>query len=275
MSSRDSQSAPSTVVSQPDPGVRADAGEDLDEALRVFLAERTRLMRVAFRVVGDVAEAEDVVQEAWLRWQRVDRREIRNPAAFLTTATTHLAINLVQTARHRHETPVDLPRDTAALMQDATSLAERAIAVEGLLGFLMAKLTSSELAAFVLRNSFDYPYQAISGVLQTTESNARQLVRRSHLSIAGGRAYRVDVEARRRLVAAFVAATTTGELNGLERLLVEHARQSRRCPAASSAGNGHRRHRGTTAVTDWSADRSGSSRTLHETSAAGPMNGYE
>src|SRR6478735_9590225 len=82
---------------------------DLDVALEVFLAERTRLFRIAYRVVGDVASAEDVVQEAWLRWQRTDRRVIKNPAAFLTTTTTHLAINVIQSARYRHEAPIESP----------------------------------------------------------------------------------------------------------------------------------------------------------------------
>jgi len=207
---------------------------ELDQALQIFLAERTRLLRVAYRVVGDVGTAEDVVQDTWLRWQRMDRREVKNPAAFLTTATTHLAINLIQSARCRHETPTDTPRAAVvALSEQPTGHAERALAVERMLGFLMTKLTSTELAAYLLRKSFDYPYQAIGEVLETTAPNARQLVRRSQISIASSRVRSVDAAALRRLVAAFRAATGEGDLERLERLLAEGVHQ---CPASVAGG---------------------------------------
>ena len=205
--------------------------EELDQALQIFLAERTRLLRVAYRVVGDVGTAEDVVQDAWLRWQRVNRREVKNPAAFLTTATTHLAINMIQSARHRHEMPTDSPRATVVgLTQEPLAHAERAVAVERMLGFLMMKLTSAELAAYLLRKCFEYPYQEIGGVLETTAPNARQLVRRSQISIASSRVRRVDSAAHRRLVEAFRAATGQGDLERLERLLAEGVY---RCPASA------------------------------------------
>jgi len=208
---------------------------ELEQALQIFMAERTRLLRVAYRVVGDVAEAEDVVQDAWLRWQRMNRREVENPAAFLTTTTTHLAINLIQSARHRHETPTDSPRAAVVgVSQEPMGQAVRALGVERMLGFLMAKLTSSELAAYLLRKCFEYPYQEIAEVLQTSAPNARQLVRRAHVGINGSRARRVDAAAHRRLVAAFTTATRDGDLLGLERLL---ARGAHRCPA-SIAGLG-------------------------------------
>ena len=180
--------------------------------------------------MGDVAGAEDVVQDAWLRWQRVDRRTIKNPAAFLTTATTHLAINLIQSARHRHELPTEAPRLSAPPTEDPTNHAQRSIAVERMLGFLMTKLSPSELAAFVLRKSFDYPYQDIADLLETSTANARQLVRRSHSSFNSSSARRVDLEAHRRLVAAFTAATDLGDLEGLLTLLGDSARRTRRCP---------------------------------------------
>ncbi|MDQ4055346.1 MAG: sigma-70 family RNA polymerase sigma factor [Actinomycetota bacterium] len=209
-----------------------DAEAELEQALEVFLAERTRLLRVAYRVVGDVAQAEDVVQDAWLRWQRMDRREVKNPAAWLTTATTHLAINMIQSARQRHETPTDLPRAVVGRpSEEPAEQAERALAGERMLGFLMAKLTSSELAAYLLRKCFEYPYQEIAEVLRTSAPNARQLVRRSQASIAGSRVRRVDAAAHRRLVQAFTAATGDGDVERLERLLAELAC---RCPASTA-----------------------------------------
>ena len=162
--------------------------EDLEDALEVFMAERTHLLRVAYRVVGDAAGAEDVVQDAWLRWQRMNRQEVNNPAAWLTTATTHLAINMIQTARYRHEIPTDRPRAAVAgVAHEPMAQTEQAIAVERMLGFLMARLTPSELAAYLLRKCFVYPYQEIAAVLRTSAPNARQLVRRAQTSIADDR----------------------------------------------------------------------------------------
>jgi RNA polymerase sigma factor (sigma-70 family) len=224
-----------------DPRCLAGAEDELDQALHVFLAERTRLLRIAYRVVGDVAGAEDVVQDAWLRWQRVDRRQINNPAAFLTTATTHLAINLIQSARHRHELPTEAPRLILGPTEDPTSQAERTIAIERMLGFLMAKLNASELAALVLRKCFDYPYQDVADVLGTSTANARQLVRRSHLSITSSAVRRVDLEAHRRLVAAFTVAANLGDMESLLTLLGESATRTRRCASPRRASRAGRR----------------------------------
>ena len=93
----------------PDHGTACAAAAELELALELFQGERMRLFRLAVRVIGDAASAEDVVQEAWMRWQRTDRSQIKNPAAFLTTTTTNLAINVIQSARHRRETPTDSP----------------------------------------------------------------------------------------------------------------------------------------------------------------------
>jgi RNA polymerase sigma factor (sigma-70 family) len=197
-------------------------GVELDWAVAVFMRERPRLLRLAYRVVGDKERAEDVVQDAWLRWQGVDRGEIKNPAAFLTTATTHLAINLIQSARHRHETPTDTLRVVASEpTQEPAGHAERAIAVERMLEFLMMKLTATELAAYVLRKSFDYPYQVIADLLGMTAPNARQLVRRGQIGIGGNRTAVVDSVSHRALVAAFRAATEDGRLEPLETILVD------------------------------------------------------
>jgi RNA polymerase sigma-70 factor (ECF subfamily) len=194
---------------------------ELDAALDVFLTERTRLFRIAHRVVGDPAVAEDVVQEAWVRWQRTDRRGIKNPAAFLTTATTHLAINVVQSARHRHERPTEVPQtEVADPAPDPTMEAERAAAAAQILGSLMARLSPAELAAYVLRKAFAYPYAEVSRVLGVSTPNARQLVHRAHLRLLDSRPCRVDPDDHRRLVRAFLVAARTGALEPLEHVLV-------------------------------------------------------
>lgn len=195
-----------------------------EPGLQTFLAERARLLRVAYRVLGDSAMAEDVVQDAWLRWQRTDRLRVTNPAAWLTTATTHLAINVIRSARYRHERLTDSAWLGAVRPSDEPAeCAEGAAAVERMLAFLMAKLTTSELAACLLRKCFSYPYQEIAELLRTTAPNARQLVRRSQVDIAGDRMHQVDATAHRRLTAAFTAATVDGDLARLEELLADRA----------------------------------------------------
>jgi RNA polymerase sigma-70 factor (ECF subfamily) len=226
---------------------------DLDDAVRVFLAERTRLVRVAYRVVGDFAAAEDVVQEAWLRWQRVDRREIKNPAAFLTTATTHLAINLIQSASYRHELPAELPRGPSGTADDPAVHVERARSTEQTLGFLMAKLSGSELAALLLRKSFELSYQEVADLLGTTAPNARQLVRRAHLATASGRVRRVPADLHRQLVAAFLLASETGDLAVLVALLVKACGRSGHLRATHERGNGLCRQSRPTCVPDLQA----------------------
>src|SRR5262249_25573452 len=131
---------------------------DLDEAACVFLDLRPRLFQIAFRILGNVCEAEDVMQEVWLRWQGTDRTLVVNPTAFLVTVTTRMAINVARSARLRHETldPVIVePRDCAL---DPQEVAERGEAIEHAVLILLERLSPSERAAWVLREAFDYPY---------------------------------------------------------------------------------------------------------------------
>jgi RNA polymerase sigma-70 factor (ECF subfamily) len=198
---------------------------DLDAALQTFLRHRTHLFRVAYRIVRDVAAAEDVVQDAWLRWQRTDRTEITNPAAFLSTTTTRLAINVIQSAHHRHETsgsPTVLGRSDPA--QDPSGHVERASEVEQVLHLLLERLSAAELAAYLLHKGFDYPYASIARLLETTAANARQLSRRGQEHLSSGRVRRVDAGAHGDLRQAFFAASRIGDLAPLERLLAEGTR---------------------------------------------------
>lgn len=214
-------SAPSLETTTPtEPPVARSAEDDLDLALDIFLAQRKRLFRIAYRVLGDVSGAEDVVQEMWLRWQLTHHTEIKNPAAFLTTATTRLAINVIQSARHRHETPTESQLiDLVDRTQDPVGRVEQAVAIEEALALLMARLTPDELAAYVLRKGFDYAYADLAGLLRTSVPNTRQLVRRAQARLEGDREQPVPAESHRRLVAAFRTAASTGDLEGLAELL--------------------------------------------------------
>jgi RNA polymerase sigma factor (sigma-70 family) len=208
------------TVSEPETD-RAVGASELDHALEVFQSERTRLFRIAYRVIGDVSSAEDVVQEAWLRWQRTDRSGVRNPAAFLTTTTTRLSINVIQSAHHRHELPAETPTaDAVDPAPDPAEHAERSAAVETALGLVMARLAPTELAAYLLRMVFDYPYGEIARLLRTTMVNSRQLVRRARPRLAGELEREVDPTMHRHLVTAFLTAARTGDMQHLEAELV-------------------------------------------------------
>ncbi|GGT08116.1 hypothetical protein GCM10010176_060600 [Nonomuraea spiralis] len=200
-------------------GSRPPSGE-LDAATSVFATSRPRLYGIALRVLEDVGEAEDVVQEAWLRWRRADRSVVISPPAFLATTTTRLALNVAQSARRRRETcagpwlPETVDHDpgpeTAAERHEEADLAIR---------LLLERLTPAERASYLLRKAFDYPYRRISEVLGLGTDHTRQLVRRAHARLSTDRRRPVEAAAHRRLVGAFLAAARTGDLAGLESVL--------------------------------------------------------
>lgn len=196
------------------------AGEDLDQAAAVFAEVRPRLFGIAYRMLGSALDAEDLVQEVWLRWQTCDRSVVTNPGAYLATATTRLAINAGQTARARHETYVGPwlpePVDTSA---DPQLGAERGAVLEFAVLLLLEKLSPTERAAYVLREAFDYPYRQIAEIVQTTEVTARQLVSRGRKRLAAERRTPVSAPEQRRLLTAFVAAARAGDMSALEQLL--------------------------------------------------------
>jgi RNA polymerase sigma factor (sigma-70 family) len=185
-----------------------------------FEAVRPRLFGIAYRTLDSAADADDVVQDAWIRWQGTDRNEVRDPAAFLATTTKRLALNVVQSARARHETFFQPwhPEQVDA-QADPTLGAERREGLELALRTLSEKLSASERAAYVLREAFDYPHRRVADVLATSEANARQLVARARVRLAGGRRRHVGAAELQRLVDAFVDAAQTGDLMTFERLL--------------------------------------------------------
>jgi RNA polymerase sigma factor (sigma-70 family) len=194
---------------------------ELDEATAVFVRARPRLLKIAYRILGDMSEAEDVVQDAWLRWQTTDRTLVLSPSALLATTTTRLAINVLQSARRLRESSASPwlpePGDTGV---DPETAAEQLEAVEQALLLLMQTLTPRERAAYILREGLGYPYRQVSDVLNLGVANVRQLVRRAHQRLATDRRRRpVDSEAHRRLVRAFLAAAQAGSLADFEKLL--------------------------------------------------------
>jgi RNA polymerase sigma-70 factor (ECF subfamily) len=185
-----------------------------------FEAVRPRLFGIAYRTLESAADADDVVQDAWIRWQGTDRTSVRDAAAFLATTTKRLALNVAQSARARRETCIQPwhPEQVDA-HADPTLDAERREALELALLTLSEKLSPTERAAYVLREAFDYPYRRIADVLETSEANARQLVTRARVRLAGGRRRQVSAAEQQRFIDAFVDAAQSGDLMTLERLL--------------------------------------------------------
>ncbi len=192
-----------------------------DDGLSAFMSVRPRLFGIAYRMLGSAAEAEDIVQDVWVRWQTTDRSLVRDAAAFLVTTATRLAINVMQSARSRRETYVGPwlpePVDTSA---DPGLGAERGEALELGVLVLLEKLSPTERAAYILREAFDYPYRDIANVLRLEEANARQVVTRARQHVANGRRMPANSTEQRRLLEAFIAAAQIGDVAGLERLFV-------------------------------------------------------
>jgi len=193
--------------------------DDLEQTAAAFAELRPRLFGIGYRMLGSVTEAEDLVQDVWLRWQKTDRRVVANAAAFLATTTTRLAINATKTARVRRETYVGPwlpePVDTSA---DPYLGAERAEALEFAVLVLLERLSPNERAAYVLREAFDYPYEQIAEILQVSEAAVRQLVSRARKHVAAERKAPVAEAEQRELLAAFVTAARSGDLAALEEL---------------------------------------------------------
>lgn len=194
---------------------------ELDQAAATFQAARPMLRRIAYQILGDVGDAEDAVQEAWIRWQRSDRATVRNPPAFLVTTTTRVALNIAQSAHHRHEQPVDTwPREPATPEAGPEARAAREEEVGEAMHLVLDRLTPTERAVYLLREVFDYPYSRVATLCGLTPTNARQVVRRARLHLATDRRRPVGADSHRRLVQEFLTAAQTGSLTGLEHLLV-------------------------------------------------------
>jgi RNA polymerase sigma factor (sigma-70 family) len=185
-----------------------------------FEAVRPRLFGIAYRTLESAADADDVVQDAWIRWHRTDRNKVRDADAFLATTTKRLALNVAQSARARHETSIDpWHPEPVDVHGDPMLRAERRETLAIALRRLMERLSASERAAYLLREAFDYPYRQISDVLATSEANARQLVARARLHLSSEPRRQVGAAEQQRLLDAFVDAAQTGDLTRLEQLL--------------------------------------------------------
>jgi len=191
-----------------------------------FAACRPRLLGIAYGMLGELGEAEDVVQDAWLRWDESDRDAVRNPESFLVRVTTRLALDRLRSARARREVYVG-PWLPEPLLADPESPETRAIDAEqlnlALLGVL-ERLNPVERAVLVLRDAFDFEYAEIADVLEKTPANVRQIAKRAR-DHAGDPSRRraVSGEEQERLATAFMAAVLAGEVERVRDLLAADA----------------------------------------------------
>lgn len=196
------------------------------EPAMAFERERPRLFGVAYRMLGSAAEAEDVVQDAYLRWQGANRQPIAAPGAWLVKTVVNLCLNVLDSARMRRERYIGPWLPEPVLTADGTlgplESAERRESVSLALLVVLERLTPAERAVFVLREAFDYGHAQIADVLELTEDNSRQLLRRARSRVGEPQArFEASWEQRRRMVEEFLRAAGEGDLAGLEELLAQ------------------------------------------------------
>ncbi len=191
-----------------------------------FAACRPRLLGIAYGILGELTEAEDIVQDAWLRWNQADRDAVRNPESFLVTVTARLALGRLRSAQARREVYVG-PWLPEPLVIDAETPESKTIEAErlslALLGAL-ERLNPAERAVLVLRDVFDLEYAEIADILNKTPANVRQIAKRAR-DHAGdlSRSRDVSEEERQRLADAFLAASVSGEVDRIRDLLAADA----------------------------------------------------
>lgn len=197
--------------------------EETDEGLRGLA------FSLAYRMVGSVADAEDVVQEAYLRLHRARERgeAIASPKAYLTTIVTRLSLDALRSARRRRETYVG-PWLPEPLVADAAADAERHVEMADTLSMAMLlvleRLTPAERAVFLLRDVFGYAFGEIAAMLDRSEAGCRQLLVRARRRVAEGRPrFEATPEQREALASRFLAAAHDGDLDGLLELLTADA----------------------------------------------------
>ncbi|MEV0450464.1 RNA polymerase sigma-70 factor [Streptomyces sp. NPDC050600] len=205
--------------------------DTLTDPTDLFEAHRPMLIGVAYRMLGRAADAEDVVQEAWLRWAADDRSEVREPRAFLVRITTRLAIDRLRQVQSRRESyvgpwlPEPIITDFGPSVPDTAERALLADSVSLALLVVLESLSPLERAVFVLREAFGFPYAEIATALDRGEAAVRQLAGRARRHVDEGRPrYDVDPAQRRDLTERFLTAAASGDLEGLLALLAPDVR---------------------------------------------------
>ncbi|MGW1813186.1 RNA polymerase sigma factor SigJ [Streptomyces sp. NPDC002125] len=193
-----------------------------------FKASMPRLEAIAYRLLGSASDAEDAVQDTFLRWQAADIDRIEVPEAWLTKVLTNLCLNQLTSARARRESYVGqwLPEPLLEgdPMLGPADTAEQRESVSYAVLTLMERLSPNERVVYVLREAFDYPHRQIAEILDITDASSQQILHRAKKHVTEGKARtEIDEAAARRIVEEFLAAATSGRTEPLVRLLTADA----------------------------------------------------
>jgi len=197
---------------------------DIDRAAAVFGEYRDLLFSVAYRILGAAADAEDAVQDAWLRWSAADRSQVADPKAYLARIVSNVAMDRLRSARAQRETYVGpwLPEPilTAADVHDAATAAETADSVSMALLVVLETLTPFERAVFVLREAFGFSHAEIARAVDRSEDSVRQAAHRAREHVQARRpGVRPDAARQREVTESFLAAAAGGDINTLMEVL--------------------------------------------------------
>ncbi|HEY3468632.1 MAG TPA: sigma-70 family RNA polymerase sigma factor [Amycolatopsis sp.] len=191
----------------------------MDVLTERFEHERPRLRAVAYRMLGSASEADDAVQEAWLRFDRTDTTEVGNVGAWLTTVVARVCLSMLRARRNHREEPLDGRPEPGEERRDPEQEAELADSVGQALLVVLDALGPAERVAFVLHDMFAVPFDEIAPMIDKTPAATRQLASRARRRVRGGTAADADVSRRRKVVEAFLAASRGGDFEALLTLL--------------------------------------------------------
>jgi RNA polymerase sigma-70 factor (TIGR02957 family) len=197
---------------------------DIDRAAAVFGEYRNLLFSVAYRILGSAADAEDAVQDAWLRWSAADRSQVADPKAYLGRIVSNVAMDQLRSVRAQRETYVGpwLPEPilTGSDTQDSGASAEIADSVSMALLVVLETLTPFERAVFVLREAFGFSHAEIAGAVDRSEDAVRQAAHRAREHVQARRpGVRPDAARQREVTQSFLAAAAGGDINRLMQML--------------------------------------------------------
>jgi RNA polymerase sigma-70 factor, ECF subfamily len=195
------------------------------DQVEVFNQYRPLLFAIAYRMLGSAMDAEDMVQETFLRWQQRQEAEIKSPKAYLTTIITRLCLDYLDLARVKRETYVGQWLPEPLLSEPAVDVTDEVALADSLsMAFLvlLENLSPAERAVYLLHEVFDYGYGEIARIVDKSEANCRQMVHRARQHITARRPrYDPSPEQQERLTVEFMQLCTTGDMQGLMALLTE------------------------------------------------------
>lgn len=197
----------------------------MDEAARIFEEHRCLLQGIAYRMLGTLADAQDVVQDTYLKWSRANLQTVRDARAWLVTACSRRALDVMKSARARRESycgvwlPEPLPDDRRSNSRDGLPV-DDTVSVALLLA--LEKLSPAERAAFLLHEVFAYGFDEIAPILGKTSAACRKLASRARVAVQASKPrFQATAAEHQRLLDAFLKAAYAGELNQLQKLLAE------------------------------------------------------